>query len=124
MQSGMETVAAKNGHVYMAYQSTGGKIFFLQSTNNGDSFSTSKSVLPDGFSYVESTWYPGLVIDSNDATGSTVYISGQSMFSTKSIDGGKTFSQAIVGAPFLNRNISYIKSDLAIDSKGGKHWIA
>ena len=46
------------------------------------------------------------------------------MFSTKSTDGGKSFSQAIVGAPFLNRNISYIKSDLTIDSNGGKHWMS
>jgi len=124
LQSAMETVAAKNGHVYMAYQSTGGKIFFLQSSNNGDTFSTSKSILSEGVTYVESTWYPSLVIDSNDATGSTVYISGQSMFSTKSIDGGKTFSEAIVAAPFLNRNISYMKADLAIDSNGDKHWIS
>lgn len=124
LQAAMETVAAKNGQVYMIYQSTGGKIYFLQSSDNGNTYSTAKSILPDGVDYVGSTWYPSLVVDQNDTNGKTVYVAGQSMFSVKSSDGGKVFSQSIAGAPFLNRNISNIISDLAIDSKGGKHWIS
>jgi len=124
LQSAMETVAAKNGHVYMIYQSTGGKIYFLQSADNGNTYSTAKSILPDGVDYVGSTWYPNLVIDQNDTNGTTVYVAGQSMFSVKSSDGGKLFSQSISGAPFLNRNISHIISDMAIDGNGGKHWIS
>jgi PKD repeat protein len=124
LQAAMETVAAKNGHVYMAYQSTGGKIFFLQSADNGNTISTAKSILPDGVDYAGSTWYPSLVIDQKDTNGTTFYVTGQSMFSVKSSDGGNLFSQSIVGAPFLNRNISSIISDMAIDSKGGKHWIS
>lgn len=124
LQSGMESIVAKNGHVYMIYQSTGGKIYFLQSADNGNTYSTAKSVLPAGFRYVETTWWPSLVFDPNDTNGTTVYIAGQSMFSTKSTDGGQTFNESMLVSPFMNSNLKWIQSDLAIDSKGNKHWIS
>jgi PKD repeat protein len=124
LQSAQETIAAKNGHVYIAYLSTGAKVYFLQSSDNGNSFSAAKSILPDGIDYVGTTWWPSLVLDPSDSNGTNFYLAGQSMFSTKSVDGGKTFSESMVCAPFLNSNIRNIISDLAIDSKGNKHWIS
>jgi len=124
LQAAMETVTAKNGHVYMLYQSTGGKIYFLQSSDNGNTFSTAKSILPDGFSYVETTWYPSLIADPNDASGLTVYLAGHIMLSSQSVDGGKTFSKNTILSPFMNRNISSMVSDMVIDGGGKKHWIS
>jgi PKD repeat protein len=124
LQSALESIVAKNGHVYMIYQSTGGKIYFLQSADNGNTYSTAKSVLPDGFRYVETTWWPSLVFDPGDTNGTTVYIAGQSMFSTKSTDGGQTFNESMLVSPFMNSNLKWIQSDLVIDSKGNKHWIS
>ena len=124
IQSAQETIAARNGMVYIVYMSTAGKALFLQSTDNGASFTKARSILPDGYSYVESTWYPSLVIDPGDATGSTVYLAGQLIFSAVSTDGGKTFSGFSIGSPLLDRNITHMISDMAIDSKGTKHWIS
>ena len=124
LQSAQETVVAKNGHVYIAYLSTGAKVFFLQSSDNGTNFSVTKSILPDGIDYVGTTWWPSLVLDPNDSSGAKLYLVGQWMFSTKSDDGGKTFTESSVGAPFLNSNIRNIISDMVVDSKGTKHWIS
>lgn len=124
MQSGQETVVAKNGHVYLAYLSTGAKLYFLQSKDDGTSFSPTKLILPEGITFVETTWWPSLVLDPNDNSGSNLYIAGQSMFSFKTTDGGENFSQSIVAAPFLNSNLRYILSDMAIDGNGNKHWIS
>jgi PKD repeat protein len=118
IQLAEETVVAKNGHVYLAYLSKAAKVFFVQSDDNGDTFSTSKSILPDG-----SVWWISLVADPSDASGSTVYLTSNAMVSIKSIDGGNNFSQFIVCSPFLESNISDIISDMVIDLKGNKHWI-
>lgn len=123
-QSAQETIVAMNGHVYIAYLSTGAKVFFLQSSDNGGSFSAAKSILPDGIDYVGTTWWPSLVLDPNDSNGTSIYLAGQSMFSTKSVDGGKTFNESIIAAPFLNGNIRHIISDMVIDSEGNKHWVS
>lgn len=123
LQQGQETVVAKNGHVYMAYLSKAAKVYLVQSANNGDTLSTAKSILPEGYTYVGGSWFPGLVIDPTDASGSTLYIYGQAMFSTKSTDGGKTFSEYMVVVP-IHENIRTIQSDLLIDSNGNKHWIS
>ncbi|MCX6226624.1 MAG: sialidase family protein, partial [Bacteroidia bacterium] len=124
LQAGQETVTAKNGHVYLAYLSNAGKVFFLQSADNGNSFSTAKNILPEGYDYVQTTWWPSLVTDPNDETGSTVYLTGNWMFSARSEDGGATFSHISIGEPFLNRNISNSMADMAIDSHGTNHWIS
>jgi PKD repeat protein len=123
IQVGMETVVAKNGQVYLSFLSKASMLYLVSSSDNGNTVSEAKNILPTGFSYVGSTWYPGLAFDPTDATGLTIYAYGQTMFSTKSIDGGKTFSQNTRLSPILEY-IRYIASDLLIDSNGNKHWIS
>ena len=123
LQSRQETVVARNGHVYMTYLSKASKVYLVQSADNGNTLATAKSILPEGYSYVGGTWFPGLVIDPTDASGSTVYIYGDDMFSTKSTDGGNIFSEYMVIVP-IHEIIRNIQSDLVIDSNGNKHWIS
>lgn len=124
MQSGQETLAAKNGHVYLAFLSTTGKVFFLQSADNGNTFPPAWSILPDGYANVEAVWWPALITDPNDSSGATVYLTGNCMVSLRSSNGGISFTQSMLGTPFLNSNISNCMADMAVDSQGGKHWIA
>lgn len=124
IQNGQESVVAINGKVYIAYLSTGAKAFFTASSNNGESFTDAASILPDGFSHIEKTWWISLVTDPSDATGSTVYLTGNAMFSVKTKDGGKTFQGSQLAAPFLNSHINHAMSDMALDRLGQIHWIS
>lgn len=123
IQMGMENVLAKNGQVYLAYLSKSSLLYLATSADNGTTVSASKSILPEGFAYVGATWYPGLAFDSSDATGKVIYAYGNGMISAKSTDGGKTFSNFTRLAPFFEY-ITFMASDLIIDSAGDKHWIS
>lgn len=124
IQGGQENIAAKNGNVYISYLATGNPVYFLYSNDNGTKFSTPERITPDGVSHVSGTWWIGLVTDPTDETGKSVYLTGNAMFSAKSTDGGKSFSKFNVAVPFMKSILADIKSDLAVDSNGGLHWIA
>lgn len=124
LQSYQESVVAKNGHVYIGYLSKSGKVFFHQSSDNGNTFSGGKDIMPVGITHVEGVWFPSLVLDPNDATGNVVYLTGSNLYSAKSVDGGKTFTGNSVNLPILYPTFSHSVADLAIDASGGKHWIA
>ena len=132
MGSGQETIVAKNGHVYVVYirssiNNNNQPIYFTQSADNGSSFSVATNILPEGYSYLDKTWWPGLLIDPADPSGKTVYFYGSSMYSAKSTDGGESFGENLESTPFLGSlivNKAYTKSDLLIDANGEKHWIS
>jgi PKD repeat protein len=122
LQTGMENVLVKNGQLYLAYLSKTSQLYMAVSADNGNTVSPSKGILPEGFDYVGTTSYPGLVFDSSDATGQVIYVYGYLMNSAKSTDGGKTFSNFTRLFPFFHY-FSYLVSDLIIDSDGNKHWV-
>jgi PKD repeat protein len=124
IQGGQETLVSVQEHVYIAYLTTGAKVFFAASANNGQSFTEAASILPDGFSHIEKTWWISLVPDLADNSGSSVYLTGNSMFSVKTDDGGKTFHGSQLAAPFLNNHMSGVMNDMVLDRFGQKHWIA
>lgn len=123
LQTAQQTIVAKNGHVYMAYLSKAAKVFFVQSEDNGNTLSAAKSILPD-IQYVGTAWWPSLVLDPNDTKGTTVFLCSHTMFSTKSTDGGKSFTESINAMPLLSGSIQDSRSDMVLDSKGNKHWIS
>lgn len=128
---GQETIVAKNGYVYIVYiRSTinnfNQPIYFTRSEDNGSNFSTAENILPEGYSYLDKTWFPGLLIDPADSSGKTVYFYGSYLYSAKSTDGGQTFGENLESAPFLGNLFVgryNTKSDLLIDANGEKHWI-
>ncbi len=121
IQSGQEAIASLNGNVYITYLSTSGKVFFASSSDNGTAFTPARNLMSDGFSHIESTWWISILADPADQTGKTVYVTGNSLFSLKSSDGGKTFGGATIGTPLFS--VSDIMADMALDSKGQRHWI-
>jgi hypothetical protein len=131
--NGSETLAAKNGNVYFLaaseYKNSGSKFYFAYSHDNGNAFSTPRSIMNPDVAHVGKASLPGITIDPTDETGKTLYLTGNWLFSTKSVDGGETFSGSTSLAPFLKSNIigmshnsmiSYMKTDAA----GGLHWIS
>jgi PKD repeat protein len=120
-QGGQEAIASLNGNVYISFLSTGGKVFFASSSDNGASFTTARNIMSDGFSHIETTWWISMLADPSDQTGKTVYLTGNSLFSLKSTDGGKTFGSATIGAPGFS--VSDIIADMTVDGKGQRHWI-
>ncbi|MFA9392994.1 MAG: LamG-like jellyroll fold domain-containing protein [Prolixibacteraceae bacterium] len=136
LQTGSQTVAAMNNNVYLLAASTyptnnnsGNQFYFLHSENNGNTFSEPRSILNPEIAHVGKASLPGITIDPNDQTGKTLYLTGNWLFSTKSVDGGQTFSGSTSLAPFLENNIinmhvAYMLSFMVIDTEGGKHWIS
>jgi hypothetical protein len=131
--TGSETVAAKNGNVYFlaasAYHDSGSRFYFAFSHNNGNSFSEPRRIMNPDVYHVGKALLPGITIDPTDETGNTLYLTGNWLFSTKSVDGGETFSGSTSLAPFLKSNITnmshnYMVSYMKIDSEGGLHWIS
>jgi PKD repeat protein len=119
----METVAAENGNVYLLYATKQNKIWFLSSSDNGSSFSQPASILPDKVSYVDATGWPNFVTDKTDPTGKTFYVYGYNFFSIKSVDGGKSFFNSSLAAPYLMGDFQGGHARLILDNKGQKHWI-
>ncbi|MGF7139523.1 LamG-like jellyroll fold domain-containing protein [Roseimarinus sediminis] len=135
LQNGSETVAAKNGNVYWLAASTyptnnnsGNRFHFSYSHDNGTSFSEPRSIMNPDVYHVGKASLPAIVIDPLDESGNTLYLTGNWLFSTKSVDGGVSFSGSTTLAPSLKSNIinmshAYMKSFMQIDAAGGKHWI-
>jgi PKD repeat protein len=123
LQNYMESVSASGGNVYLLYLSKQGKLFFLSSDDNGGTLSAPRSILSDKFSHIETTSFPNFAMDPSDNTGKTFYISGYNFFSIKSTDGGKTFFNSSLAAPFLLGDYSSGHSRLLIGNDGAKHWI-
>ena len=126
-----ETVAAANGNFYIAYQSYGKdyKFYFSKSTDNGATFSQPIKLMPTDLAHVGYSNLPNIVIDPQDQSGKTFYITGNWFFSTKSTDGGNSFSHYQMLAPSLQSvmyDLSYgnCSSWMKIDSEGQKHWIS
>lgn len=136
LQEGSETVAAMNGNVYLlaatqypTNNNSGNRFYFSYSDNNGSTFSEMLRIMNPEISHVGKSSLPGITIDTKDNTGKTLILTGNWLFSTKSADGGKTFSGSTSLAPFLESNIinmshNYMNSFLTLDSEGGKHWIS
>jgi hypothetical protein len=135
IQEGSETVAGMNGNVYLlaatqypTNNNSGNMFYFSYSDNNGSTFSEMRRVMNPEVYHVGKSSLPGIAIDPTDKTGKTLYLTGNWLFSTKSVDGGKTFSGSTSLAPFLESNIvnmshSYMNSFMSFDAQGGMHWI-
>jgi hypothetical protein len=123
LQNYMESVSASGGNVYLLYLSKQGKLFFLSSDDNGGTLSAPRSILSDQFTHIETTSFPNFAMDPSDNTGKTFYISGYNFFSIKSADGGKTFFNSSLAAPFLLGDYSSGHSRLMVGNDGDKHWI-
>lgn len=135
IHEGSETVSAMNGNVYLlaatqypTNNNTGNMFYFSSSENNGSTFSEMRRVMNPEIYHVGKSSLPGIAIDPIDKTGKTLYITGNWLFSTKSVDGGQTFSGSTSLAPFLESNIvnmshSYMNSFMSFDAQGGMHWI-
>ncbi len=135
LQNGSETVAAKNGNVYWLAATTyptnnnaGNQFYFAYSHDNGNNFSEPRRILNPDVYHVGKSSLPNIAIDPADESGKTLYLTGNWLFSTKSVDGGETFSGSMSLAPFLENNIinmshSYMNSYMEMDAEGGMHWI-
>ncbi len=124
-----ETVVSANGNFYIAYQSYGKsyKFCFSKSTDSGATFSQPINLMPSDIAHVGYSNQPNIVIDPQDQTGKTLYITGNWFYSIKSTDGGDSFSQYQAIAPSLQSamyDLSYCSSWMKVDSKGEKHWIS
>jgi PKD repeat protein len=136
LEGGSETVAAMNENVYLLAASSyptnnnsGNRFYFLHSENDGNTFSEPRSILDSEIAHVGKASLPGITIDANDQSGKTLYLTGNWLFSTKSVDGGLTFSGSTTLALVLEGNIvnmthGYMLSYMVIDAEGGKHWIS
>jgi PKD repeat protein len=135
LQNGSETVAAKNGKVYWLAATTyptnnnsGNRFYFSYSHDNGTTFSEPHRIMNPDVNHVGKSSLPAIVIDPTDETGKTLFLTGNWLFSTKSVDGGENFSGSTSLAPFLKSNIinmshSYMNSHMQMDAEGGIHWI-
>lgn len=135
LQDGSETVAAKNGNVYLLAASSypqnnnpGNRFYFTYSNDNGNVFSEPKRVMNPDVYHVGKASLPGITIDPTDETGKTLYLTGNWLFSTKSEDGGRTFFGSISLAPFLESNIinmshTFMNSWMIMDEAGSRHWV-
>jgi PKD repeat protein len=132
LQNGSETVAAKNGHVYFLASTTnhdaGNRFYFAYSHDNGNNFTEPRRIMNPDVYHVGKASLPGITIDPTDETGKTLYLTGNWLFTTRSVDGGETFSGSTSLAPFLESNIinmahSYMNSYMKMDNEGGMHWI-
>ncbi|MBN1340260.1 MAG: PKD domain-containing protein, partial [Bacteroidales bacterium] len=135
LQNGSETVAAKNGKVYLLGATTyptnnnaGNRFYFAYSHDNGSNFSEFRRMMNPDVNHVGKSSLPAIVIDPADDTGETLYLTGNWLFSIKSVDGGQTFSGSMSLAPFLKSNIinmshGYMNSHMQMDTRGGMHWI-
>lgn len=123
IQPGCEAIAAKNGNVYLAFLRKNSWLYVSHSADNGMTFDETRNIFPEGYSYVGGTWYPGFAFDPTDPSGKTVYAYGNGMISTKTADGGKTFSQHLRASPIFS-SLRTAQADLLIDQEGNKHWIS
>jgi PKD repeat protein len=122
IQSGQESLVAKNGHVYIEYLSTSGKVYLVRSEDSGATLSEPQDLMTDNTNYIQTTWWPQLVIDPTDETGKTVYFGSGSMCSRKSINGGESFYNTTFLFPVLDADVR--NSVLQIDNEGGIHWLS
>ncbi len=122
IQSAQESLVAKNGHVYMEYLSTGGKVYLVRSEDSGATLSEPQDLMTDNTHYIQTTWWPQLVIDPSDNTGKTVYFGSGSMCSRKSTNGGESFFNTTFLFPVLDADVR--NSVLQIDNEGGIHWLS
>lgn len=104
-REGSETLASKNSNVYFLAASAYHEFYFAFSRNNGNSFSEPRRIMNPEVYHVGKASLPGITIDPTDETGKTLYLTGNWLFSTKSVDGGETFSGSTSLAPFLKSNI-------------------
>ena len=135
LQNNSETVAAKNGNVYLLAASTyptnnnsGNQFYLTYSHDNGTTFSEPRKIMDPDVAHVGKASLPAIVIDPTDESGKTLYLTGNWLFSTKSVDGGETFSGSTALAPFLKNNIvsmhhTVMNSFMQIDTRGGMHWV-
>ena len=122
IQAGQESVVAKNGHVYMEYLSASGKVYLVRSDDNGATLSEPKHLMTENTHFIQTTWWPQLVIDPSDETGKTVYFGAGSMMTRKSDNGGESFCNTTFLFPLFDDDVR--GSVLRIDNSGGIHWIS
>ncbi len=135
IHEGSETVAAMNGNVYLlaatqypTNNNSGNRFYFSYSENDGSTFSEMRRVMNPDIYHVGKSSLPGITVDPTDITGKTLYLTGNWLFSIKSVNGGQTFSGSTSLAPFLESNIvnmshGFMNSYLSLDPNGGMHWI-
>ncbi len=124
IQNGHETVVARGGNLYMAYLSTGSKVYLVRSDDGGATLSAPEDLLTATTTYLQTTWYPQLVLDPADTSGKTLFFAGGTMMSRRSDDGGLTFSDTRYLAPFLTTWVDIQASALAVDGSGSLHWLS
>jgi hypothetical protein len=120
MVSGLETVAANGGHVYvtlLAREALGGgqyndRVYFRRSADSGGSFSPIQEL---GLG-----WWPNMVVDPND--GAKVHVFW--FFTYRySADGGATFTNPVVLMPWAGASAPHSGAQMALGAGDTKHLV-
>ncbi|NQU85913.1 MAG: PKD domain-containing protein, partial [Mariniphaga sp.] len=122
LQAGQESLVAKNGHVYMEYLSTGSKVYLVRSEDNGSTLTEPQDLMTESTHYIQTTWWPQLVVDPSDETGKTIYFGCGAMMTRKSTNGGESFHNTTYLFPLFDADVR--ESVLRIDNSGNIHWLA
>ena len=122
--SGLETVAANGGYVYvtlLAREALGGgqyndRVYFRRSADSGASFSPIQQLVGLG-------WWPNMVVDP--ANGAIVHVfSGWGPTYRYSADGGASFTNPVVLMPCAGISGSNSGLQMALGPAGTKHFAA
>ena len=89
MQLGQETVAAKDGYVYVVFMTTDGTVYLRRSTDNGAGFFPLQNM-------GTGAWWPNMVVDP--ANGAKVHVFWWFTY-RYSADGGATFTNPVALMP-------------------------
>lgn len=114
------TVETKGNHVYIATKKNN-HAYLKVSDDGGNTFTPATDYFTTGFyGDVYKPWLFYLMVDTNDPTGNTVHLVGNTHFIATSYDGGHTFSQSINYTNCFN-NFS-MGTQVLIDPFNVKHW--
>jgi len=124
-----ETIAAHNEKVYVLFLDKQGNLYFKRSLNGGVSFDALKELTapgdttPYGKTAIAVVWWPRILLDPNDSTGSRIHVTATHLFHVYSDNAGTHFSAPVtLYSPFGFSDLSRVKT--AIDDNGALHLVA